>query len=152
VGDRRAAAAPRLGVVLAVADNADFSAQFADGLHLVRRHQLRQADAGVHAEHARGVGQRPAVVAGGGRDHALGLLLIAKLSDRVARAAQLEAAGDLLGFELEVHRRPEQTRQAGRMLQRRLPHQALDALACSVQLDEGNQLHLGLRRMQWGRV
>ena len=59
-----------LRVVLAVADDADLGAEPADLLDLVLRHQPRHADDGAHAFEPRRMGQRPAVIAGRGGDHA----------------------------------------------------------------------------------
>ncbi|MCY1426599.1 hypothetical protein D9M71_424220 [compost metagenome] len=93
-----------LGVVLAVADDHHAGTEVADRLHLVLRYQVREADSGLHALGGSGMGEGAAVIAGGGRHHAPRLLRLVEQGYGVARTTQLEAAGDLLGFELEVDR------------------------------------------------
>ncbi|MNS55781.1 hypothetical protein D3C72_886250 [compost metagenome] len=53
------------------------------------------------------------MIAGRRGDDATRPLLGTELCHGIARAAQLEAAGDLLGFELEVHRHAQPPGQAG---------------------------------------
>ncbi|MCY1460384.1 hypothetical protein D9M71_779400 [compost metagenome] len=82
------------------------------------------------------MGQGAAMVAGRSRHHATGRLPVVEQGHGIAGAAQLEAAGDLLGFELQVDRHAEPGRQARRMLQRRAAHQVADALAGLEQVDQ----------------
>ncbi|EJT86142.1 hypothetical protein PPS11_01157 [Pseudomonas putida S11] len=82
-----------------MADDAHFGAQIADGLDFVGWHQLRKKHGCLHAQLRSSVGHRPAVIAGGGRNHAASALFSAECGDGIAGAAQLEAAGGLQGFE-----------------------------------------------------
>ncbi|MNC70569.1 hypothetical protein D3C75_1213940 [compost metagenome] len=76
------------------------------------------------------------MIAGRRGDDATRPLLDTELCHGIARAAQLEAAGDLLGFKLEVHRHAQPPGQAGRMLHGRTPDQCCDALAGEVNIVE----------------
>lgn len=101
-----------LGIVLAAAADHHLGAQLTNGAHLVLRHQLGEADDGLHALLRGGEGQRTAMVTGGGSDHAKAFLLGIQLRHRVARTAQLEAAGGLLRLQLQPHRHTGQATQA----------------------------------------
>ncbi|KWV89039.1 hypothetical protein PFLmoz3_01938 [Pseudomonas fluorescens] len=123
-----------LGVVLGLADDAYLGAQIANGLNLVRWHQMRQANRRLHALSGSGIRQSTTVIAGRRRHHATRFLLGAQLRHGIARAAQFETAGDLLGFEFEVHRHAQSLREAGRIFHGGTPDKQFDALASEVNI------------------
>ena len=80
-------------------------------------------------ERARGMGQRPAVVAGGRRHESRRISRAGTLANaqrRVERAADLVRAGGLDDFELEVDSGAGGVRQPVRAAHRRAQHATLD--------------------------
>ncbi|MCY1217762.1 hypothetical protein D9M72_296900 [compost metagenome] len=62
----------------------------------------RKHQDGFHPEHSSGVGEPLGVIAGRGGDDSVGDLLLGQREGLVQRAANLERAGDLQGFWLQV--------------------------------------------------
>ena len=93
-----------LRIVLALTDNADFRTQRLDAIDLVLGNQRRHADDAARPRLLRRIGQTAPVVACGSPGDAALPLFPGQGQHRIGRAAQLEAAGDLVVLELEVHR------------------------------------------------
>src|SRR6266498_2016839 len=75
---------------------------------LARVGALRHADDRAHAEQARGVGDRLAVVAGRGGDHPALALAVVQPGHQVDATADLERPDRLVVLVLDPHLRPEQ--------------------------------------------
>ena len=103
-----------LRIVLGAADDANFGTLRPHRRNLVVRHQGGHAHDRPRARLARRVRQRPAVIAGRRGDQPAPKCGRIQRQHRVRGAAQLEAAGRLAGFELEMDRVAAEPRQAGR--------------------------------------
>ncbi|MNV98888.1 hypothetical protein D3C71_1941920 [compost metagenome] len=95
---------------------------------------MRQTNRRLHPLPRRGIRQCATVITGRRRYHATRFFFGAELRHGIARAAQFEAAGDLLGFEFEVHRHAQSLRKARRILHGGTPHQRFDSLASEVNI------------------
>ena len=91
-----------VGVVVNAFDQADLCAVALGGLHLGDGGGVGQADQGGDAALAGGQRHALGVVAGGTGDDALGPLLNGELGDHVACAPELEGAGVLKIFGLQI--------------------------------------------------
>ena len=97
-----------LGVVVPVTLEDDLRPQVLHRFDLHRVGHGRRADHRAHAEQARRVRDRLAVVAGRSGYHAAPSLVLAEPADQVDAAPHLERPGRVVILVLDVHLRPDQ--------------------------------------------
>ena len=117
-----------IGVVIAVAREHDGRTVALGGLRLGDGRGLGHDDRGRDAEAVRGVGHALRVVSGGRGDDRAGLAALDKGGDLVARAADLERAGLLAVFVLEIDIAARHGRERGRQVELRVVQHALEPL------------------------
>ena len=121
-------ARPGIGIIIAVAREHNGRAVALGGLRLGDRRGLGHDDRGRDAEAVRGVGHALRVVSGGRGDDRAGLAALDKGGDLVARAADLERAGLLAVFVLEIDIAARHGRERGRQVELRVVQHALEPL------------------------
>ncbi len=114
-------------LVLRRADDADLGPQIADRLHLVVRHQPRQADGRGHAKGPGGMRHRAAMIAGRSGNDTPRQRIGRQRQDGIGRAAQLEGTRRLAVFAFQPDRLPQPFRQRLVPDQRGFDHMPADA-------------------------